>query len=310
MIHFRFFDAHRYRAIIYHNVCAHHCSPFLHDSVHALIDSPIVEFFGIFDDSELLSFCCTTPRLWNFYGCIVTGYSIGLVTTLPAYRKRGYASRLINSLNEFVADHRGASFTYLQGIDSFYTQLGYVGFAPKRKYTIDFSHLPNSSVAVRLAADKDVALLKSLYDDYSRSLGSYTIRDDFLWSNLVGQLSSTFLFYSPRIVEDPSGKPFGYFCTSPDCPTTLREFVPSLRRHSVDYLLSGISLTEPFSRSPMIEIFAPFHGPVLECTSTRIKADFSCFLRPSSSNMYKWLSNSRPPRFDTHSLFIFQADNL
>ena len=299
-----------FRSIICGNIRAHHKSVFLHSSVDALLDSSSVEFYGIFEGANLASFACVSPRLWNIDGNIVHGCSIGVVTTLLEYRNMGYASLLIASIQDYMISKSNIEFVYLQGIHHFYSRLGFSGFAPKRKFIVDTVNVPHHEATIRSARRDDLPKIVNLFENYSKCFESYVMRDRHVWNDLLGPLKNSFLFFMPRIVEDSFGQPYGYFCTSPDDPRTIREFVPSARDQSVDIMLSVISRTWEFSKCSHLSIFAPFQGPVLDCTSKRIQADHHILLRPDSSNMFKWVAGYSQPSFDKLNLFIFQGDNL
>jgi len=290
---------------------SHNNSNYLYPSVQGLLNSKSIDVAALYENNELRSFAMIMERTWKVKQAELTAFSIGLVTTLLEYRSMGFASRLINELSEYCRDCRGASFIYLQGINGFYTQLGFSGFAHKSKYIFELGALRERKAKAKKAGMEDLSTVSNIYKQYARLLEAHSERDILLWRDLLGSLNKTFLFYEPLLVYDQDDKVCGYFCTSPESGHTIREFVPALGEDCVDVMLSYIKTMNEFSGENYLEIFSyySFNNPVFNTASRSYGADFCAYIRPNSSNMIKWLRpefKQDPNAFD----FLFQADNL
>jgi len=148
-----------------------------------------------------------------------------------------------------------------------------------------------------------------MHADYSSINSSCLIRSFYEWEDLLGPLSTTFLFNQPKLVLNNDGFPIAYFCNTPGKASMIREFVPLQDSESVINALATIADSVEYSDQEQIEIFAPANGPVWEAAATSIGADFLCFLRPKASNMIKWLSATKLAD-DFQCNFLLQGDIL
>jgi GNAT superfamily N-acetyltransferase len=285
-----------------------HASKFLHGSVCGLSRAKSIQFTGLYVKDELASFACIMPRRWILPSTELLGFSIGLVTTLTKFRHQGFASLLLNQISEY-AKESGAAFLYLQGIPNFYSKLSFHGFAPKCKFLFEKCNLGDTCGSVVPLTIDHISVASQLWDNYRNSCGVLIRRSPSEWTDLLCPLASTFLFFQPWLVLDSSNSPVAYFSTSPDNPATIREFVPSLTDGAVSSSLGIIANLARFDSSKTIEIFSPLKGPLLEYAATCSGADFSCFIRPRSSNMIRWLVQANQA-YDLSSSFVFQGDNL
>lgn len=285
-----------------------HRSKFLHPSIDGLSTATTVQLCGLFVEGELASFSWIMPRTWILGDSEFTGVSIGLVTTFPHFRNKGLASLLLNHIEEYSCNS-GMSFLYLQGIPEFYSRLGFSGFAPKCKFIFEKQLLNGNPGNLRPATLADIDLVSELYRNYQASCGGFICRDKQQWADLLGALNSTFLFYQPMLICDAIDTPIAYFCSSPDNPAIIREFVPAMNGHGINDALVTIASLPQFHDRTEIEIFSPFKGPILDYAASTSGADFAAYLRPRASNMIKWLV-ATPKNELTDYAFIFQGDNL
>lgn len=285
-----------------------HASKSIYMSVQGFAEAASIKLCGVFIGDNLASFAWYMLRNSCIENDSYLGLSIGLVTTLPEYRRQGLASLLLKCLEDH-ARSLNCDYLYLAGIPNFYHRLGFTGFAPKSKFLFPTSKLPLAGGRIIEAAPNHLSFIASLYDKCRDASNGLSTRSSDLWSDLLGPLSSTFLFFRPRLILNKDDDVIAYFCTSPGDPSLIREFIPSLEPGSVETALGVIAKVPDFSAAATIEVFAPFRGPVLLEAYRNLEADFCCFLRPRSSNMVKWLSGSALC-YANPSIFIYQGDNL
>jgi hypothetical protein len=290
------------------SVLLSHKSPALHMSVRGFLKSTTLRLSALLLSGKIVSFAWTMTRECRVMSNSKFGISIGLVTTREGFRGKNYGSILLKHI-EMSARQCGAEFIYLQGIINFYSKFGFRGFAPKSKFLFNVAHLPTGSGSIRAAELTDVPILEQLFEEYSKICNGFAMRRTSDWMDMIGPLSSTFLFCTPYLILDESSKILGYYCASPDDRTTVREFVPSIRVGSAEAALAVIAKYLGTNESGYLEIFAPDKGPVRRLAESQIAADFIRYYRPSSSNMIKWLPSKLSfPKIDDS--FIFQGDNL
>lgn len=290
-------------------VKACHPAHWIFRSLDGLYASQTATLCGIYDSDKLASFAWHMPRSWMIDGVSFTGLSIGIVTTAPGYRNKGYAKHLISRIEE-IARQGNIDFLYLAGIPNFYGKYGFKGYAPKSKLVFNKADLPKTeNCLIRPASLEDLRTITSMHGAYSKQISSFSSRSSREWEDLLGPLSSTFLFNNPRMILDRDLRPIAYFCSTPGDCLTIREFVPLLDSASVISALSSIAYSVEHRASDVIEIFSPASGQIWEAAKDRIGADFLCFLRPHSSNMIKWISTAKS--FDSFRCkFILQGDIL
>ncbi len=247
-------------------------------------------------------------RTWIINDTAYTGLSIGIVTTVPGHRNRGHAKSLIEGL-EKLGKLKQMDFLFLAGIPGFYSKYGFKGFAPKSKLVFNRSDLPLGKGSIAPLTKNHLVTISQMYAAYAKETSAYSSRTDSDWQDLLGPLSSTFLFNNPSIILDHSNNAIAYFCATPSNSRAIREFITLPNPDSAITALSLIAHSAEYSDQERFEIFTPAKGPIWEAAANSIGADFLCFLRPQASNMIKWISSKKIPN-DFHSAFIFQGDNL
>jgi predicted acetyltransferase len=248
------------------------------------------------------------PRNWKVADRLYLGASIGIVTTLPEYRGRGYGSLLIDRLAYYYHD-LGADFLYLQGIPNFYCSLGFQGFAPKSKFVIKCANLPIVRGVTVPLEPSNIQMAKLIYDHHQQAFPARVLRNEHDWQDLIGPLRSTFLFHQPKLIKTEAGDIVGYYCSSPGNPAAIREFITLDDPKAVVAALSILSAEVNLAIHEQIEIFAGSGSVLNKVAAEYFEADFIRFFRPRSSNMVKSLS-TRIPGEAHQEAFIFQGDNL
>ena len=284
-----------------------HSAPWIFKSIDGLNSSKSATLCGIYANDILVSFAWYMPRTCVVNNITFIGLSIGVVTTLSSHRHNGYAKKLISGIEE-TAFQKNTDFLYLAGIPGFYKKYGFRGFAPKSKLIIRRTDLPEANGFIECMSSIHLVEIRKMHNIYSSKIYSTLRRDAHEWEDLVGPLSSTFLFYRPKVILDENRQLIAYFCTTPDS-NTVREFVSLPNTDSVATALSIIANSTDYFDQESIEIYSPSTGPLWETCKSSIGADFVCFLRPYSSNMIKWISNSKDFN-DFGCEFILQGDML
>lgn len=277
-------------------------------SLNGLLSARSVKLATLVFGSEILAFLFYADRAWFFRDTQFTGRSLGLITTVEAHQGSGFAKGLVNTITDLALE-KDIDFLYLQGIPNFYSKFGFHGFAPKRKFVFDPSVFTFRNCEVFLLSTLYHDRVKQVYKDYSRFIGSYIERSEEQWSDLFYSLSSTFLFYQPRVITLTDGRFIGYFCISPTDPTQVREFAFVPSEENAFYACSAIASYVRELGASRLEVFSPANGPVYSLCLNKIDSDFICYFRSSSSNMVKWLSGSKVPKPILES-FILQGDNF
>jgi GNAT superfamily N-acetyltransferase len=285
-----------------------YAAPRIFRSIDGLHESKSAKLCGIYENNSLASFAWHMPRTWIIDGISFVGLSIGVLTTAPSYRNKGYATKLILAIEE-IAHQRNMDFLYLAGIPRFYGKQGFKGFASKSKLVFNKTDLPKSEGTIESLTLEYLDVITKMHSDYSTAISSFSCRRLHEWEDLLGPLSSTFLFNDPKVVLNKNRHPIAYFCSTPGNSFTIREFVPHLDSASVITALSSIAHSFEYGASDVVEIFSPASGPVWEVAKNRIGADYMCFLRPNSSNMIKWISKAKSFN-DYRCEFILQGDIL
>lgn len=285
-----------------------HEAPWIYESIEGLHTSKSARLCGIYASDSLASFAWYMQRTWIINGISFRGLSIGIVTTAPDHRCRGFARQLIFAIEE-LAKQKKIDFIYLAGIPGFYDKYGFRGFAPKSKIVFKKSDLPKSSGTIAHLKVEDWEKISRMHAAYSETVSSKSIRSTHEWNDLLGPLSSTFVFNQPRLVLDENSSPIAYYCSTPGDASLIREFVPLIDSISALKALAIIANSVDQSHQEKVEIFSPASGPVWETAANSIGADFLCFLRPRSSNMIKWVSTTKPPN-DIYWSFMLQGDIL
>lgn len=287
-----------------------HLEKIFHLSLKALFNAATVKLAVIIKEGHIASFCFYSERSWQSSLGMITGISVGLVTTNLHFRRKGLAQKLLNNLTN-LSLKQNYSFVYLQGIPEFYSKFGFIGFSPKSKVVLDAENFKKYNCTIRPLSKIDYSSVKSIFESYALSIGVRVHRTDREWADLFGPLSETFLFYHPMIILDQNGEIIGYFCTTPGNPMVIREVVLQPRTESTLAALGTLAEYVKTQGQRFFEIFTPARGVLFDLCVNNIGADFICFYRPRSSNMVKFSSFELVREWSIFNRsFILQGDNL
>lgn len=150
------------------------------------------------------------PMRYMVQGQPLGGIAIGAVFTVPEYRRRGYAARLIKWV-ERVERQGGASLSLLfSDIDpAYYARLGY-SICPSWEIVGLSSSDANSSTGgsallTRFDAASEIESLRKLHDDYHRSLRLAVARDDDYWTYLLRKGAEDEFYWLSAGEKEPMG---------------------------------------------------------------------------------------------------------
>jgi hypothetical protein len=277
-------------------------------SVACFIRAASTKLCGLYLGSQLAAFAWYMPRTWAISGLEYLGLSIGLFTIIHPFRGNRLGEALLQAIEKH-AKSTDVDFIYLQGIPNYYNRMGYSGFAPKSKFVFKRSSLAVSQGNTRSLLPCDMASLIKISEIYKNHIGSFARRSMLDWQDLVGPLSESFMFFNPRVIINERTETIGYYCSSPENPGKIREFVSLPCSDMALSAMSIIASELPCTQEDSLEIFAPIIGPIANLAERKIDADFIRFYRPRSSNMIKWL-NSSDRLGCLENSFILQGDNL
>ncbi|GCF09115.1 GNAT family N-acetyltransferase [Dictyobacter arantiisoli] len=128
-------------------------------------------YFAVFEDEKPVASAASFPMTLNIRGQLYAGNGLGVVSTHPTGRRKGYARQMLSSIFAQLYEQGVAISTLYPFRESFYTRLGYTTFTqPKR---IRFAPQPLQPLlkkswngAVELL---DIAQGYDLYQEYIRT---------------------------------------------------------------------------------------------------------------------------------------------
>ncbi|MFN4179702.1 MAG: GNAT family N-acetyltransferase [Armatimonadota bacterium] len=155
-------------------------------------------------------------RLWvhdldiRFGDAIVRMGGIGGVETDEAYRKRGFARRLLETANEYMREN-GFDIAGLFGISDFYERWGYIPALPEYRLKIPTDNLKNAKMKHAVVEYSDQYKLDALriYECNNRYRICSIVRYPESWSGFV-RGTDWFVEADVKVFVDESGKVIGY----------------------------------------------------------------------------------------------------
>lgn len=277
-------------------------------ALDAFLESATVQVAGLFVDQRLASFLFYMRRDWRYGHHMLVGYSVGLVTTLNDFRGNGFGTELIE---RFAAHSRnlGLDFIYLVGIPDFYNRLGFKSAGPQCKFIFEVPLANLEQPRIRQACATLVPSIRSLYESFSLTVGSSFVRSDSDWSDLVGPLSKSFLFYDPHVVLNSSNEPAGYFCYLPGVQCEFREVTMGSSLQDTLVTINALMWLARADGRDKVEVFSSYSGPLRVLSTCYYSSQFIASFSPNRGPLVLGLSN----RFCLsryQESFVLQGDNL
>ena len=160
-------------------------------------------------------------QTWTYEGIPLKFGQPEIVSTDPAYRRRGLVRAQFNEVHRWSA-HRGELVQGITGIPWYYRQFGYemalnlggarVGFRP---------HVPKlkegkpEPYLVRRATPSDVPFIMEMYGQAASRSMIASVRDEALWRyDLEGRSEKSDFRIELRVIETPDGEPAGVLAHS------------------------------------------------------------------------------------------------
>ena len=165
------------------------------------------------DTRIIVSGLALSPLEWNIGNLTIPICEMGFVSTLEAYRGRGYMVKL-NEIFEKVMTERQYLFSVIRGIPYYYRRFGYEYVFPlDDRIALSSNNIPDKeygNLTIRKANHQDLNPIKKLYDNFHKQyyISNKFDRDGFLFTffkeNYNDNRSSTY------IIED-ANQPITYF---------------------------------------------------------------------------------------------------
>jgi GNAT superfamily N-acetyltransferase len=160
-----------------------------------------------------ISTCGIIPFTLRIGAATVRMDGIGMVGTLPRYRARGYAHRVLTAALAHMAAG-DAALSMLYGIPNFYLQFGYTAAGPEYTLAVPLTGPAPPLTAgwqARPALPADLPALQRLYEHDTAGAVGTVVRTPgrYPWTKLA-RLSPADLAGACRVVVDPQGTVAAY----------------------------------------------------------------------------------------------------
>jgi len=166
---------------------------------------------------QIVSSLCLIPWTWHYADVTLRSGEMGIVGTLPDYRRRGLV-RALDRRFKSLLNEGGFHLSHIQGIPYFYRQLGYEYALPlEGGWHLRLDQVPDKAVALagrscfRRATPDDVPALARLYDEAAHHLDISAPRDERTWRFLLEHEPLTAHASETWLLLDQDGKPCGYW---------------------------------------------------------------------------------------------------
>lgn len=162
---------------------------------------------------RVISSLCVIPWTWCYEGVDIRAGEMGIVGTLPEYRRRGLVRVQIEFFKRRLRE-RGCLLSHIQGIPYYYRQFGYE-YALPLEGGLEFeareiAPAPDTPFAFRPAAEDDLPALMRLYDEAAADLGIHAVRDEATWHYLRTHTAGSEMECEDWVLTNPAGEIAGY----------------------------------------------------------------------------------------------------
>jgi predicted acetyltransferase len=205
-----------------------YASQFYHDSSFRLEQSRVCVV-----DGKVVSHVRVSDREIHIGRSVVRLGGVGMVATLPEYRRRGYASALMRDSIAYMESHGYDLSLLFTTIQPFYSTFGWGSF-PQTNFELELrdkkTFAPSAWSARSFDLEKDLAQVVEIYDDHNRTRTGTVLRSEAHWrdgySHQVGIL--------PSLVVERDGvigayANLGFPTDSADMDAFLAGYYPNLR---------------------------------------------------------------------------------
>ena len=229
----------------------------------------------IFDDfsvikhkRKIVASVTLIPVTWNIGNIQLNVAELGMVATLPEFRRRGLIRQLVNEYHSQVLE-RGYDLSVLEGIPYFYRQFGYEYAVPLLEETrIRLEQIPEfeSKIKIRPFTMKDLPKAIQLLEFSQRKFYVHSVRSTRIW----GIQHETNIASDPEPFEafviEEEGETIAYFrmrrnpsekellltevtdVDEPCAQAILKLLKAQGQKHGLETLVANVSYQEPFSQ--------------------------------------------------------------
>ncbi len=166
---------------------------------------------------QIVSSICLIPWTWRYEDVTLKAGEMGIVGTLPDYRRRGFIRALVARFDELLRDG-DYDLSHIQGIPYFYRQFGYEYAIPlEGGWRIEPHLIPDAPpgeappFSLRQATAHDLPTLMRLFDEAAQELSIRTVRDEAMWRYLLDHALQTDTSAETWLALDGAGRPGGYW---------------------------------------------------------------------------------------------------
>lgn len=194
--------------------------------------------------------------------CYIAG-----VSTLPEFRGKGLASKVM-AFAEETAKSRGKQFVMLTpSIDNFYEKFGFTSCYERLEFSYcpsDYKPAKSSCTAVK-AGKADAQVMEKIYSEFTKSYDGYVKRTEKDFVDIIDQYSlesgGVYIFY------DSNDNPVGYIVYDLSDRTIFADEIAYTCKTGLNAALEFIYLHG--SQIDRTVIFAPLHSLLNETLYTR-----------------------------------------
>jgi predicted acetyltransferase len=226
------------------------------------------DFLVIKHDGKVVASVALVPVTWSVGDVQMKVAELGMVATLPEYRRRGLIRQLVDEYHVQVGE-QGYDLSVLEGIPYFYRQFGYEYAVPLLEETrIGLELIPecDPKVKIRPFTIRDLPKAIRLLEHSQRKFYVHSVRDPRIW----GIQHETMIASDPEPFEayavDDEGETAAYFrmrenpvekelllteVTEVDrpCAQAILKFLKEHgQKHGLETLVACVSYQEPFSQ--------------------------------------------------------------
>lgn len=166
---------------------------------------------------EIVSSLCLLPWTLHYDTVEIRSGEMGIVGTLPEYRRRGLIRSLNQRFQELLIEDNYV-LSHIQGIPYYYRQFGYEYTLPlEGGWELSLHSIPANApdyiadFSFRQATVDDIPLLEQFYATATRDLDISAVRNPEIWRYLLTQEDNLQGLQETWLVLDKTHTPVGYF---------------------------------------------------------------------------------------------------
>lgn len=169
---------------------------------------------------QIVSSLCLIPWVLRYDTVELHSAEMGIVGTLPEYRRRGLIRSLNHRFQQLLIDGNYV-LSHIQGIPYYYRQFGYEYTLPlEGGWELTLHNIPSNppeyikDYTFRKAILDDIPLLQQFYNTAMDALDISTIRNQDIWHYLISQEDNLQGMQEVWLILDKNNVPIGYVRTA------------------------------------------------------------------------------------------------